>query len=203
MGLDNTTKTENNIMKKAMLLMLLLAVLLQGCGAILFGGAATGAAVIHDRRSAGTVLDDKNIQFKILSAITSDADLNEHSSLSATSYNYAVLLTGQAENASYRERLVDLARNTPMVKRVIDQIEIGYPSVFSQETYDAYLTSKVKLELLNIGLPSFDPTRVKVVTENNVVYLMGLVTQEEATAVVEKARYIKGVERVVKIFEYI
>ena len=155
MGFDNTTKTENNIMKKAMLLMLLLAVLLQGCGAILFGGAATGAAVIHDRRSAGTVLDDKNIQFKILSAITSDADLNEHSSLSATSYNYAVLLTGQAENASYRERLVDLARNTPMVKRVIDQIEIGYPSVFSQETYDAYLRadSRACLAALLAAIP--------------------------------------------------
>ena len=69
--------------------------------------------------------------------------------------------------------------------------------------HDAYLTAKVKLELLNISLPSFDPTRVKVVTELNVVYLMGLVTQEEAAAVVEKARYIKGVERVVKIFEYI
>lgn len=190
-------------MKKSILLMLLLALLLQGCGAVLIGGAATGAAVIHDRRSAGTVLDDKNIQFKIMSAVSSNADLNEHSSLAATSYNYAVLLTGQAENASYKERLVDLARNTPMVKRVIDQIEIGYPTTFAQDTHDSYLTGKVKLELLNMGLPSFDPTRVKVVTEKSVVYLMGLVTQDEASAVVERVRYINGVERVVKIFEYI
>jgi osmotically-inducible protein OsmY len=190
-------------MKKNLMLVLLLAVFLQGCGAMLIGGAATGAAVIHDRRSAGTVLDDKNIQFKIHSAVNNNSELNEHSSLSATSYNYAVLLTGQAENLGYRERLVELARNTPMVKRVIDQIEIGKSSSLSQETRDAYITAKVKLELLDINLPSFDPTRVKVVTELNVVYLMGLVTQEEAAAVVDKARYIKGVERVVKIFEYI
>ena len=190
-------------MKKALLLILLLAVFLQGCGAVLVSGAATGAAVIHDRRSAGTVLDDKNIQFKIMSGVAGDADLNEHSSLSATSYNYAVLLTGQAENESYRERLIELARNTPMVKRVIDQLEIGFPTTIAQDAHDTYLTGKVKLELLNIGIPSFDPTSVKVVTEKSVVFLMGLVTQEEAAAVVEKVRYINGVERVVKIFEYI
>lgn len=169
----------------------------------IFGAAATGAAVIHDRRSAGTVLDDKNIQLKIVGTVTNDSRLNEHTSVSVTSYNYSVLLTGQAENATYREQVVELARNTPMVKRVVDQIGIGELSSFSQETQDAYITSKVKLELLNIGLPSFDPTRVKVVTELNVVYLMGLVTQEEADTVVEKVRYVKGVERVVKIFEYI
>ncbi|MCP4288991.1 MAG: BON domain-containing protein [Gammaproteobacteria bacterium] len=190
-------------MKKSLLLVLLLAVFLQGCGAVLISGVATGAAVIHDRRSAGTVLDDKAIQFKIISAIDANKDLDEHSSVSATSYNYAVLLTGQTENTSYRERVVELARNTPLVKRVIDQIEIGEPSTFSQITHDAYLTAKVKLELLDIGLSSFDPTRIKVVTDNSIVYLMGLVTQEEANAVVEKVRYIKDVERVIKIFEYI
>ena len=190
-------------MKKTMLLLVLLSVFLQGCGVMVIGAATTGAAVIHDRRSAGTVLDDKNIQFKILASVSSDSELSKHSSVAATSYNYAVLLTGQAENALYRERLVEVARNTPMVKRVIDQIEIGESSSFSQETQDAYITSKVKLELLDIALPSFDPSRVKVVTEINVVYLMGLVTEEEASAVVEKVRYIKGVERVVKIFEYI
>ena len=190
-------------MKKSMLLILLLTVFLQGCAAMVIGAATTGVAVIHDRRSAGTVLDDNNIELKILSAVNSDSDLSEHSSPSATSYNYAVLLTGQAENANYRERLVELARNTPMVKRVIDQIEIGETSSFSQETQDSYLTAKVKLELLDISLPSFDPSRVKVVTELNAVYLMGLVTEAEAAAVVEKVRYIKGVERVVKIFEYI
>jgi osmotically-inducible protein OsmY len=68
---------------------------------------------------------------------------------------------------------------------------------------DVYLTSRVKLSLFDLGLPDFDPSRVKVVTERNVVYLMGLVTPEEAAAVVEKVRYVRGVKRVVKIFEYI
>jgi len=190
-------------MKKTMLLVLLLVVFLQGCGALVVGAAATSVSVIHDRRPAGTILDDKNIQFKIITLINNDAELRQPTSVAVTSYNYAVLLTGQIETQEHKERVINMARNTPQVKRVIDQIEIGAPTSFSQDTYDSYLTSKAKLELLDLGLESFDPSRVKVVTNNNVVYLMGLVTQQEATAVVEKVRYIDGVKRVVKIFEYI
>ena len=167
------------------------------------GGVAAGASVIHDRRSSGTILDDKTIQFKIVSSVNSDPDLLQRCSLSATSYNYVVLLTGQAENASLHDRYVDIARNTPMVKRVVDEVQIASPTTAAEETRDAYITSKVKIQLLDLGIPSFDPSRVKVVTERNVVYLMGLVTQEEASAVVEKVRYIDGVEKVVKVFEYI
>jgi len=186
-----------------LVLSLLLGSLLQGCGAVLVGGAVVGASVIHDRRSSGTILDDKNIQFKIISALNADNDLHQHSSLAATSYNYVVLLTGQAETTTYRDRFVEIARNTSMVKRVVDEVEIGPSTTFSEESKDSYITSKIKLDLLNIDIPSFDPGRVKVVTEKGVVYLLGLVTAEEANAVVEKVRFISGVKRVVKIFEYI
>ena len=187
----------------SVLILMLLTSLLQGCGAVLVGGTATGAAVIHDRRSSGTVLDDKNIQFRILSSIELDQALSEGSSAGVTSYNHVVLLTGQAETREYRNRIVELARNTPMVKRVVDEMEVAPAASATQVSKDAYTTSKVKLALLDLKIPSFDPSRVKVVTERNVVYLMGLVTGEEAEAVVEKVRFIKGVERVVKIFEYI
>ncbi len=179
------------------------ASLLQGCGAVLVGGVTTGAAVIHDRRSAGTVLDDKTIQLRVLSAIQKDSQLDKQSSIGATSYNHVLLLTGQAATAGIHDRIVELARNTPMVKRVIDEIEIGPSTSLSEESKDAFITTKVKFALLDIDLPSFDPTRVKVVTEKGVVYLLGMVTPKEASAAVEKARYISGVKRVVKIFEYI
>ena len=182
---------------------LLLGGLLQGCGAILVGGTVAGASVIHDRRSSGTVLDDKAIQFKIFSAVEGDSELAQHSRLSVTSYNYVVLLTGQAETAAYRDRYVEMARNTPMVKRVVDEVQIAPPASFSQESNDAYITTKIKLKLFDIEIPSFDPSRVKVVTEQGVVYLLGLVTAQEADAIVETARYVSGVKRVVKIFEYI
>ncbi len=177
--------------------------LLQGCGALLVGGAATGVAVIHDRRDSQTVLEDKDIQLRILSAVDNDEALAAHSRVAASSYNHVLLLTGQVETPALKQRYVDLARNIPKVKRVVDEVTVAKATTLTEETEDAYITSKVKLALFDVDIPTFDPTRVKVITERNVVYLLGLVTPEEASAVVETVRYVSGVKRVVKIFEYI
>lgn len=177
--------------------------LLNGCTAMIVGGAATGAAAIHDRRSAGVMLDDQTIEMKALNAITGDGDLSDHSNISATSYNHVVLLTGQAENARLRQKAADIASRIPPVKRVVNEVVIGPSVSLTQQGQDSWITSKVKTELLKIDLESFDASRVKVVTENNVVYLMGLVTPAEASAAVEKARWVDGVAKVVKVFEYI
>ncbi|MCP3870410.1 MAG: BON domain-containing protein [Gammaproteobacteria bacterium] len=182
---------------------LLLATLLQGCGALIVGGAAAGASVIYDRRSSEIILEDTKNELALLGKVSEDEDLANHSSLSVTSYNRVLLLTGQAETEAYRKRYETMAGATPSMKRLINEVAIGPPSTFQQTTRDSYITSKVKLEFLEIEIESFDPTRVKVVTEQNVVYLMGLVTREESEAVIEKARHVSGVKRVVKIFEYI
>lgn len=177
--------------------------LLQGCATAVVGGAAAGASVIHDRRSAGTVLDDQTITVKIMNELLNNRDLREHSSMSATSYNQVVLLTGQAENAGYRAEFERIASNTPMVKRTVNEVQIGPNATLVEQSKDSWITSKAKVELFNVKLPRFDPTRVKVITEKGVVYLMGMVTPEEADAVVEKIRYLDGVTKVVKVFEYI
>ena len=181
----------------------LLIALLQGCAAAVVGGAATGTSVAHDRRSAGTMMDDEVIEMKILTGSMQDEDLRKHTDISATSYNYVVLLTGRADTVEHRNRFVELARYTPMVKQIISEVEIGPASTLTETSKDTYITSKVKLALFDIKLEGFDPSRVKVVTENGVVYLMGLVRPAEAHEVVEKARYVKSVKRVVKAFEYI
>lgn len=186
------------------LLSLLMAILvLQGCGAAVVGGAAVGVSVIHDRRSAGTVLDDEKIEMQTRGRISEDKALAEHSSVGITSYNKVVLLTGQTNTEQAKTRIEDLTRKVPLVQRVVNEIQILPTAGLTDEGEDAYITSKVKLALFDLKIEDFDPTRVKVVTEQNVVYLMGLVTEEEATAVVEKVRYVNGVKRVVKIFEYI
>ncbi|TVO74893.1 BON domain-containing protein [Sedimenticola selenatireducens] len=177
--------------------------LLQGCATAVVGGAATGASVIHDRRSAGTILDDKTITIKIMNELLQQPELREHSSMSASAYNHLVLLTGQAESESYRSQFEQIASNTPMVKRTINEVQVGPNATLTQQSKDTWITSKAKIELFNIDLPGFDPTRVKVITEKGVVYLMGMVTPEESTAVVEKIRYLDGVVKVVKVFEYL
>ena len=181
----------------------LLVALLQGCAAAVVGGAATGTSVAHDRRSAGTMMDDEVIEMKILTSSVQDEALNSHTDISATSYNYVVLLTGQAETVDYRNQFVELARRTPMVKQIISEVEIGPAASWTETSKDAYITSKVKLALFEIKLEGFDPSRVKVVTEKGVVYLLGLMRPEEANEVVEKARYVRDVKQVVKAFEYL
>jgi osmotically-inducible protein OsmY len=176
--------------------------LLSGCASAVVGGAATGASVFHDRRSAGTALEDQNIEFKALHLKAKDTQLYKRANLSATSYNKVVLLTGQAETEQIRQRYVGMIRRISEVKRVVDEIQIRPSLSITQQGNDTYITSKVKIKLFDVKLPDFDPTRVKVVTDSGNVYLMGIVSQQEADSVVQKVRFVSGVKRVVKIFEY-
>lgn len=179
-------------------------VLLQGCAVAVVTGAATGAAALHDRRSTGAVLDDQAIEFRAARKISSEDEVDDQTHISITSYNYRVLLTGEAPTEALRARVVQIVRNVPNVRLVINEIAIAAPSSLTSRGNDTILTAKVKTSLIKIkGFPGFDLTRVKVVTEHSTTYLLGLVTRAEADAVVEMARRISGVTRVVKVFEYL
>jgi osmotically-inducible protein OsmY len=191
------------LVKPLAIIVILLAInLLYGCAPVVVGGAATGASVVHDRRTVGTTVEDQNIEIKALRIRAQDTELTNNSNLSATSYNKVVLLTGQANSEEYRRRYVEQIRRIPEIKRVVDEIQIGPSVSLTQQGKDAFTTSKVKIKLFDVKLPDFDPTRVKVVTNSGNVYLMGIVTEQEAAQVVQKVRYVSGVKRVIKIFEY-
>ncbi|MEW7978017.1 MAG: BON domain-containing protein [Candidatus Sedimenticola endophacoides] len=194
-------------MKKLTLLVTLVPLLgtplLQGCAAAVLGGGVTGVSVAHDRRSAGTVLDDQTIELKAMNQLAGAGDLKERGNFNTTSYNQVVLLTGQADSGEHRDHYERLVRAIPGIKRVINEIQLAPRAGLKEQSNDVYLTSKVKVALFDIKLPDFDPNRVKVVTERGVVYLMGLLKHNEADAVVEKARFVSGVKQVVKVFEYL
>ena len=118
-------------------------------------------------------------------------------------YNMQVLLTGQAENMEIVERYRDRLMQIPRVRTVFNEVTVGAESTWGEATADTYLTSKVKVALFNVKLPGFDPTRVKVTSSLGAVYLMGLLSPTEADAVTEEVRFVSGVKRVVKLFEYI
>ncbi len=181
----------------------LLALVLSGCGAVVVGSAVTGAAVIHDRRTTGTVVEDQEIFVRAISIRAEDAELKQKSNLNVDVYNLQVLLTGQAENAAIVDDYVQRVAAIPRVRNVFNEVTIGAESTWSETTADAYLTSKVKVALFDVKRPGFDPTRVKVTSSLGSVYLMGLVTPDEADAVTDKVRFVSGVKRVVKLFEYI
>lgn len=173
--------------------------MLSGCGPVIVGGVAGGAAVAHDSRTTGTFVEDEAIELKIINSVYQNADLNS-SHINATSYNNIVLLTGEAATEDLRQRIHDLAAATEKVRQVHDYIRVGHTRSLAARSNDTWLTTQVKTQHLRIK--DFDPTRVKVVTESSVVYLMGLLNHKEGAAVAELTRRIGGVRKVVKLFEY-
>lgn len=183
---------------------LLISALLVGCAAVVVGtGVATGVAVAHDRRTAGTVVEDKEILFKALRLLNDNPDIRDQSNISITPYNLQVLLTGQAVSDQVSQRFAEMVARIPRVRKVFNEVVTGAEATWTEEADDLYMNSKVKLSLFNLGIKGFDPTRVEVTSSQGVVYLMGMLTVREAEAVVEKVRFLSGVKRVVKLFEYI
>lgn len=185
-----------------LLLSLSLTVALAGCVPLLVGGAVAGASAVYDRRSPQVVLDDQQIEVTALHEMLQDRALQGHSRIAATSYNRMVLLTGQAESAEVARQAIQRVSRLPKVKRVIDELTVGPQTALLRQSEDLYLTSRAKLAMTAVDLPDFNATRVKVVTEDGTVYLLGLVSPEEADAATETVRYVPGVKRVVKLFEY-
>ena len=182
---------------------LLITSLLSGCAAVVVGAGTTGATVAHDRRTTGTDVEDKAILLKALQIRNQDVTLQKNSNISIEVYNLQILLTGQAIDADIVTRFREKLEKVERVRDVYNEVTVGAEGTWSEAAADTLLTSRVKVEMFSIKIPGFDPLRVKVTSSLGTVYLMGLLTPEEADAVVEKVRYISGVKRVVRLFEYI
>ncbi|HLX22184.1 MAG TPA: BON domain-containing protein [Usitatibacter sp.] len=171
------------------------AATLPGCFPVVVAGAGTAVVMANDRRTTGAQVEDENIELKI-----AQLDLGK-SHVNATSYNAKVLLTGEAYDEATRASIEEKVRKIPSVKEVVDELQVAGNSSYAARSNDTLITSNVKTRMVNN--PRFNVLHIKVVTEANTVYLMGLVTPEEGDAAVEVARNTSGVSRVVKVFEYI
>lgn len=185
---------------KSLLFLIMPVMLLQGCATAVVTGAATGAAVIHDRRSAGTVIDDQAVEFKVSGALFSNKNIYDQSHINVTSYNGIVLLTGETPNENLKQQVTKEVQAIPNVRRIHNELLIAAPSSLPSRSSDAWITSKIKAKLT--ADKYIDPFYVKVVTEHGIVYLMGLVSHAEADRVVDIITQSAGVQRVIKIFEY-
>lgn len=185
---------------KFILVLLLPLVFLQGCATAVITGAATGASIVHDRRTAGSVIDDQGIEFKAASALYRNKTIYNQSHINVTSYNGTVLLTGEALTEQLKQQIYDLVRIIPKVRTIHNELIIAAPSALPSRSSDTWITSKVKAKIT--AEKDLDPFYIKVVTEHGIVYLMGVVTREEAQKSVQIVSNSAGVQRVVKIFEY-
>lgn len=190
-----------NFILKKMIIIFALAFGLQGC--IFVAGAAAGAAaiaVVYDHRTIEKTIDDTKIANKIVDKIHADPSLRDESHIEVTVFNHVVLLTGETPNTAWRDHAEELAKSLPNVSRVYNQISIQGPTSSLTRTSDSWITTKIKGQML--AADDLKSGSIKVVTENGGVYLMGIVSREQADSAVDIARQVSGVQKVVKVFQY-
>ncbi|MCL2829718.1 MAG: BON domain-containing protein [Betaproteobacteria bacterium] len=177
----------------------LLAGGLSACVPLAVTGVAVGGMAVVDRRSVGTQTEDEGLEWKISAAITEKFGEKVH--INQTSYNRRVLLTGEAPDEETRRQAEQLVAAMPNVQGVWNEIQTGPVSSLGARSSDAYITSKVKARFVDAG--QFRPMLVKVVTEAETVYLMGIATRKEADAAIQIARTTAGVKKVISVIEII
>ena len=186
---------------KTLLPVVMLSVLLSGCGAIM---SSAGAGPIEDdpgERTLGQQMTDESIETKAKVNINAAADGYDNAHLSIVSYNGFVLVAGQVPSEALKALATDVVREIEDVRRIYNELEVGPVTGAGTRTNDTWITTQVKSKLL--ASSDTPGTRVKVVTENSVVYLMGLLTEEEGDRVALEAAEVSSAARVVKLFEII
>ena len=173
--------------------------LLQGCLPVVAAGAGAGVLVATDRRTSGTYLEDEGIEVKTGGRISDKYKSRVH--INITSYNRTVLLTGEVPTAEIKADIEKIAGEVTNVKSVANEVQVAAITSLSARGNDSYITSKVKARFIDAN--KFSANHVKVVTEAGTVYLLGMVTRQEADDAVEVARTTGGVIKDVKLFEYL
>lgn len=175
------------------LTVLVLAVLATGCASL------TGSD--PRARSPGATMDDNHIENLALKQIREADPGFEEAHLVVVSHNGILLLAGEVESATLRDKAQEIVQEISRVRRVHNELTIGPPSSFATRSNDSWITGKVKSRLT--GNKDTDARYVNVTTVGSVVYLMGTVHRAEADQVVAVTQEVYGVKKIVKAFEYL
>ncbi|HTN32055.1 MAG TPA: BON domain-containing protein [Pseudomonas sp.] len=168
------------------LVFLTLALGLTGCG----------------NRSIGNKIDDQFLEPRVLSAVMkANPDLALPTSrVVVTAYNGVILLAGQTPRAELRDRAEQAARLVVGVRKVHNELAVQSPVSALARSNDSLLTSRIKTSMLVAN--KLASSNIKVITENGIVYLMGIVSREQANRATEVAQNVSGVQRIVRLFQY-
>lgn len=163
--------------------------------------ATTGAQALYDRHNLQKNLNDQYISMMAARKIYTENDRYKNTNVSIATFNNEVLITGEVENQQQRQEIESIVRNVADIKKLHNLTTISSPSSAIVRMSDAWITAKIKAQLLAIN--DMEQGKIKVVTENGNVYLMGIVFPEQADTAVEIARTTQGVQSVIKIFSYL
>ncbi|WP_018693475.1 BON domain-containing protein [Algicola sagamiensis] len=175
--------------------------LLQGCAAVLVAGTAGAVTAANDNRSIGAQIDDNGIEVKAATRLNEIAGIRDNTHISVVSVNGVVLMIGQVSTEHLMQQTVKAVQSIRGIKQFHNQMTIGTPTSITTRSNDTWLTTKVKTSL--IKEEKIDANSIKVVTENGTVYLMGLISKQDAKIAINISRNITGVQQVVTVFEYL
>lgn len=186
-----------NSIKALFLTLTLLAT--SGCAGLFVAGAATTAAIVIDTRSTQEIWQDNNIEFEV-AGVTNKAPYRGKVRVIASSYKGTVVLMGQAQTQELLEQFEHQASKVKGVHEIFNQVKIKAPLSVGEISHDSWITTKVKSALLTDS--ALTGVKIKVITEDNEVFLLGYVSHAHADKAAEIARNISGVKRVIKAFQY-
>lgn len=169
-----------------LLVTLALSLILAGCG----------------NRSIGNKIDDQFLAPNVSNSVSrAHADLTSPTSrIVVTSYNGVILLAGQTPRAELKQLAEQAAQRVNGVNKVHNELQVSRPTSLLVRSNDSLLTSRIKTQMLaDSSVPS---TRIKVITENGIVYLLGLVTRAEANNATALVQSVSGVQKIVRLFQY-
>ena len=172
---------------------------LSACAPLMLGGAAIGALVATDRRTSGAQLEDEGIELRAAGRIRES--LGDRVHVNVTSYNRQVLLTGEVPNAQDKQQVEQIVSRVENVRATVNELAVLGNTSLTQRSSDALTTGKIKASM--IDAKDLFANAFKVVTERGTTYLMGRVTQREATRATDIARSTGGVQKVVRVLEII
>lgn len=171
-----------------------------GCAPLIVGGAMVGSAVVAtDRRTTGTQLEDQGIELKAATRIKEQ--LGERAHATVNSYNRVVLVTGEANSEESKALIERIVAGVENVQRVMNEVAVMPASSLSSRSNDLLISSKVKTKLIEAR--DLFSNAYDVVVERGTVFLMGRVTEREASRATDIVRDISGVNKVVRAFEII
>ncbi|MES2741621.1 MAG: BON domain-containing protein [Pseudomonadota bacterium] len=172
---------------------------LSGCVGVVLGGAVMGTVAAADRRTLGAQTEDKAIAVK--GEVRVPKVVGEDGHVNIASFNRKVLLTGEVRDEAMKAAVEREVRAIEGVQTVYNELEVAGRATYTSRSNDTLITGKVKASL--VDMKTISAATFKVVTERGNVYLMGRVTQREGAVGADVARGVNGVQKVIKLFDYI
>lgn len=185
---------------KKHLILLLSILLVQGCvETAIVASAVTAVSAANDPRSVGSQIDDNGIEVRATVKLMKDQEVSDNANVTLVSYNGQLLAVGQAPTQALINKIDGILKSVDHVIKVHNQVKVGPLASVGSKAKDVWITTKVKSAFL--ANDKIEGNKIKVITEAQEVYLLGIVSPEQANEAATVASKISGVERVIKVFE--